>query len=100
MSVYIINNMTIHDRAAYEEYVRGFMPVFAQFRGEILAVTDAPRPLEGEWPFDRTVLLRFPDRAEAQRWIESPAYQAIVQHRYRGTRSNVVILDAFTLPAR
>ncbi len=100
MAVYIINNMTIHDRAEYDQYVRGFLPVFAQAGGEILAVTDAPKPVEGEWPFDRTVLLRFPDREAARRWIESPQYQAIVGHRHRGTRSNIVMLDEFVLPTR
>jgi uncharacterized protein (DUF1330 family) len=98
MAVYIVNNMTIHDRAAYETYVRSFMDVFRKFRGEVLAVADAPAPLEGEWPFDRTVLLRFPSREEALRWSQSPEYQAIVGHRLRGTRSNVVILDELVLP--
>jgi uncharacterized protein (DUF1330 family) len=92
MAVYIINNMTIHDRAEYDAYLRGFMDVFRRYQGEVLAVADAPEPMEGEWPFDRTVLLRFPSRAEALRWAESPEYRAIAQHRLKGTKSNVVIL--------
>ena len=60
MAVYIINNMTIHDRAAYDKYASGFMPIFSRYRGEILAISDKPPAIEGEWPFDRTVLLRFP----------------------------------------
>jgi uncharacterized protein (DUF1330 family) len=95
MAVYIINNMKIVDRDAYGTYLRGFMDVFRRHNGEILAVADAPTPVEGEWPHDRTVLLRFPSRADVQRWIESPEYQAIVGHRHKGAVSNVVILEGF-----
>jgi uncharacterized protein (DUF1330 family) len=93
MPVYIINNMTIHDRAAYDTYLRAFMGVFRKFSGEVLAAVDAPAPVEGEWPYDRTILLRFPSRDEALRWSESPEYRAIAQDRLRGTTSNVVFLD-------
>lgn len=93
MGVFIVNNMTIHDRAAYDEYLRQFMAVFHQFKGEVLATQEAPVAIEGQWPFDRTVLLRFPSRADAFAWSSSPQYQAIAKHRIAGTRSNVVMLD-------
>ena len=95
MSVYIINNMTIHDRVEYETYLHAFMRVFRNFSGEVLAVEDTPVPIEGEWPFDRTVVLRFPSREEALLWIESAEYRDIVKHRHNGTKSNVVMLDGF-----
>ncbi len=93
MPVYIINNMTIHDRSEYDTYLRAFMGVFRKFQGEVLAAQDAPAPTEGEWPYDRTILLRFPSREEALRWATSPEYLAIAKHRLKGTKSNVVILD-------
>ena len=98
MAVYIINNMTIHDRAEYEKYLRAFMGVFRKFKGEVLAAQDAPTPSEGTWPYDRTILLSFPSREEALRWSESPEYREIAKHRLNGTKSNVVILDG--LPPR
>lgn len=98
MSVYIINNMTIHDRAEYDTYLRAFMGVFRKFDGEVLAAVDAPSPVEGEWPYDRTILLRFPSREAALRWSESAEYREIARHRWNGTKSNVVMLDG--LPAR
>ena len=98
MAVYIINNMTIHDRAEYDTYVRAFMGVFAKFNGRVLAVQDAPAPIEGTWPWDRTVLLSFPTREDALRWAESAEYREIAKHRLAATTSNVVILDG--LPSR
>lgn len=93
MPVYLINNMTIHDRGEYDAYVRTFMAVFRNFDGQVLVAQDAPSPIEGTWPYDRTILLSFPTREEALRWYESPEYQAIVVHRFNGTTSNVVMLD-------
>jgi uncharacterized protein (DUF1330 family) len=98
MTVYVVNNLRIHDRAEYGEYVSGFMEAFRGCGGEILAVQDAPQAFEGEWPYDRTVLLRFPSRGAITKWVQSPAYQAIVGHRHRGAQSNIVILDAFAMP--
>ena len=98
MAVYIINNMTIHDRAEYDEYLRGFMRVFRKFNGEVLAAQDSPAPTEGVWPYDRIILLSFPSREEAIRWSQSAEYQEIAKHRLAGTKSNVVILDG--LPPR
>jgi uncharacterized protein (DUF1330 family) len=93
MPVFIINNMTIHDPAEYGAYLRAFMEVFRKFNGQVLVAEDAPGPLEGAWPYDRTVVLGFPSREDALRWYESPEYKAIVVHRFKGTTSNVVILD-------
>ena len=93
MRVFIINNMTIHNRAEYDEYLRRFMDVFRKYNGEILAAQDSPIPTEGAWPYDRTILLSFPSREEALRWSESPEYQGIAKHRLRGTTSNVVMLE-------
>lgn len=96
--VYIINNMTIHDRAAYERYLRAFIGVYRLFKGSVLAAQERPQPLEGSWPYDRTVLLSFPSREDATAWINSPEYQAIVGDRHAGTLSNVVMLDGLTQP--
>ena len=94
MTVYIINNMTVHDPDEYKTYVKGFMPVFERFGGKVLAVQNAPLPIEGVWPFDRTVLLSFPTREAFEQWAGSAAYKAIAVHRHAGTVSNVVVLDA------
>lgn len=98
MTVYVINNMTIHDRVEYDRYLRGFMAVFRKFNGQVLAAQDKPDPLEGQWPYDRTIILSFPSREDMERWSQSPEYQEIARHRHAGTRSNVVVLEG--IPTR
>jgi len=93
MTMYIINNMTVHDPEEYRRYVKDFMPVFERFGGKVLAVQNSPQAIEGTWPFDRTVLLSFPTREAALAWANSADYKAIAVHRHAGTVSDVVFLD-------
>src|SRR5215204_1658600 len=95
MSVYVINNMVVRDRDEYMEYVRAFMPVLLKYGGTVVAVQDDPKPLEGSWPYSRTIVLRLPSMERAMQWYESAEYRAIAVHRWNATQSNVVILPAF-----
>lgn len=93
MAVYIIAQINIHDRAEYEKYSEGFLEVFARYKGELLVVSEEPVVVEGEWPYTRTVVIRFPSAEEAQSWYDSPEYQAIAQHRFRASKANAVIVE-------
>jgi uncharacterized protein (DUF1330 family) len=97
MSVYLVGQITIHDRDQYGRYESGFLEVFEQFNGELLAVSEEPITVEGQWPCTRTVLMRFPSADEARRWYASPQYQAIAQHRLRASTGNIVMVDEFRL---
>jgi len=91
MSAYIIALIEIHDRDEYRRYQEGFLELLAQYDGEILVVEEAPTVLEGEWPHTRTVVIRFADDNEAQRWYESEQYQALAQHRFRASRTSLIL---------
>jgi uncharacterized protein (DUF1330 family) len=93
VSVYIIAQIDIHDRAEYDKYSAGFLDVFAKYQGELLVVSEDPIVVEGTWPYTRTVVIRFPTAEEAQRWYASPEYQAIAQHRFRGSKGNAVLVE-------
>jgi uncharacterized protein (DUF1330 family) len=70
----------------------GFDEVFSKFRGIVVAVDENPTVLEGEWPSQRTVLIRFPKEDEAKRWYESPGYQKLARQRHRASESNIVLV--------
>ena len=93
-AVYLIAQIRIHDRAEYEKYAAGFPAVFARHRGELLAVSEDPVVVEGEWPYTRTVLIRFPSADDARGWYDSPEYQEIARHRFRASSANAVIVEA------
>jgi uncharacterized protein (DUF1330 family) len=93
MPVYVVAEVTIADRAEYARYEAGFLPIWRKYRGELLAVDEQPRVIEGAWPHTRTVLLRFPDAEEAERWYRSPEYQALAQHRWAASHANIALLN-------
>lgn len=95
MTVYLVAQLKIEDRDEYSVYEAGFLGVFGKFGGEVLAVDDAVSCIEGEWPYSRTVLLRFPDADEARRWYDSPEYQELVQHRFRAADANFAMVQGF-----
>ncbi len=95
MSVYIVASIKITDQEEYGRYQAGFLEIFARYKGELLAVSDAPQVIEGEWPFTRAVLLRFPDEEEARRWYQSPEYQKLSQHRWHASTGTVIAFPAF-----
>ena len=95
MPTYLIAQIEIVDRDEYAKYEAGFMDVFSKYRGEIVSVDEAARTLEGDWPYTRTVVIRFPDAGEADRWYNSPEYQQLVQHRFRAARTNAVLVNGF-----
>jgi len=96
MSVYLVAQIDIHNRAGYAHYEAGFMQVFSQYDGQMLAVDESPQTLEGEWPYTRTVLIEFPSAAQADAWYRSAEYQQLAAHRYAASVANLVRLQGFT----
>ncbi|MEM8617309.1 MAG: DUF1330 domain-containing protein [Pseudomonadota bacterium] len=95
MSVYIIAQMTIHDRAAYDKYDAGFFEVFEKFDGEMLSVDEAPTVLDGEFTATRSVLIKFPSKQAAVAWMRSDEYQEIAKHRIAGSTANSIMVRGF-----
>jgi len=93
MSSYVVAQITINDREKYARYEAGFMDVFDQFVGQILAVDEAPESIEGRWPHTRTVLLRFDNLADAKAWYHSEQYQALAKHRWEASIADIAFVQ-------
>jgi uncharacterized protein (DUF1330 family) len=92
VSVYVIVQLTIKDRARYDIYAGALPPTLGQYGGTVLVADDSPRVLEGEWPGNRVVMLKFPDRDAFRAWATSPEYQAIVGDRHASTESVITLV--------
>jgi uncharacterized protein (DUF1330 family) len=92
VSVYVIVQLNIHDRASYDRYAAAFPATMEQYGGTVLAADDSPRVLEGEWTGDRVVLLTFPDRQAFTSWATSAEYQAIVGDRRAGSTAVITLV--------
>jgi len=92
MSTWFVAQLEIRDRERYSQYEAGFLEIFQQYDGRLVAVDEAPRVVEGDWPWTRTVMLEFPDDDAARRWYDSPEYQELVKHRHAASSGNAVLL--------
>jgi uncharacterized protein (DUF1330 family) len=90
VSVYVLAQLTIHDRARYDRYAAQFMGVLSKFAGRLLAADESPSVLEGEWPHQKVVLIEFEDLDEARRWASSQEYRAIAVDREGSTTATVL----------
>ena len=89
---YVLTEVTIHDRIAYQEYEAEFMPIVERYGGELIAVTDDPTVLEGLWSEMRVVLIRFETRQDALDWYDSQEYQQLaVIRRATSTGTDLLI---------
>jgi len=93
MPVYLVAQLTIHDRTRYADYAIGFMPIFTKYGGKLLSVDEAPKVIEGDWKYTRTVLLEFPSEESADAWYRSEEYQAIAAHRRAASTANLVLIQ-------
>jgi len=93
MTVYVVVLIPkITDQKGYGRYGQGWMEIFSQYDGQILAATESPTVIEGDWPYTRTVLLSFPSVDAMNRWYRSPEYQVLVRHRHRSSTSQIAVL--------
>ncbi|HEY4163324.1 MAG TPA: DUF1330 domain-containing protein [Dongiaceae bacterium] len=94
MAAYIIVQENMHgDQTGFEEYRSQVAATLTPFGGKFLVRGGTLTVREGEWPYQRTVLLEFPSRDAAERWYDSPAYQKILPLRTKCMAANFVIID-------
>ena len=97
MTVYVIVQLKMTDRAAYDRYQARFFDVFRKFSGRLLSADEHPRVLEGDWGRDKLVLMSFPDEAAFQAWAGSPDYLEISKDRKAGAGAIVLLAKGFSL---
>jgi uncharacterized protein (DUF1330 family) len=96
MTIYVIAQLKMTDRAAYDRYQARFFDVFRKFSGRLLSADENPTVLEGAWDRDKLVLISFPDEAAYRAWADSPEYLEISKERKAGARAIVLLAKGFT----
>jgi uncharacterized protein (DUF1330 family) len=97
MAVYLIAQISITDRAAYNRYQAKFLDVFRKFKGELLAADENPEVVEGDWNREKVILMRFPDRESFKEWAFSPEYREISKDRAAGSEGVFLLVKSFNL---
>jgi len=96
MTLYVIAQLKVMDRAAYDRYQARFFDVFRKFNGQLLSADESSSVVEGDWNRDKLVLMSFPDEAAYRAWADSPEYLEISKDRKAGAQAVVLLAKGFT----
>ena len=81
MSAYLVGQIRVKDMAKWQEYVTGVAASLEPFEAQIVFRGKRLEVLAGEHDKDLTVVIRFADQANLDRWFRSPAYQQLIPLR-------------------
>ena len=90
---YIVAAVTINDMDTYRQYQLGFGAILQRYQGELVAISSEPTILEGEWPENLTVLLRFESREQGLEWYNSDDYQELAMIRRAAATADFILMD-------
>ncbi|MCH7936317.1 MAG: DUF1330 domain-containing protein [Proteobacteria bacterium] len=93
MAAYVVAQIEITDPETFETYRAQVPPILEQYGGEFLVRGGAMEVLEGEWPWPRMVILKFPDRDTATAWHASAEYQGPKALRQASANVNMIVVD-------
>ena len=93
MAAYLFVNIEVRDTIAYAEYRNGVSPLIYKHGGEYLARGGAAEVIEGDWTPSRVVLLKFPDMAALQAFLNDPEYQPLKDLRQRAAETQMLALE-------
>jgi uncharacterized protein (DUF1330 family) len=96
---YVIAEVEVTDRAAFQEYADKVAETMAPFEGHYHYVvrTSTVQALEGEPP-KRIVVIAFDSAEKALGWYRSPAYQKIKPIRLGASVSRLYLAEGLQLP--
>ena len=93
MPAYVIVDITVRDREAYERYKLLAAPTVAAHGGRYLVRGGATDPLEGSWEPARLVVLEFPDADAARGWWASEEYAPAKALRQSCARTEMLLVE-------
>src|SRR5215210_5358741 len=90
---YVIVEVDVKNREAYEEYKALAEQAVAAFGGRFLVRGGRTETLEGDWEPKRIVILQFDSVERAKEWWGSELYSAAKEIRYRTATSRLIVVE-------
>ncbi|MBL8518330.1 MAG: DUF1330 domain-containing protein [Betaproteobacteria bacterium] len=81
MPVFVIGQITVRDASRWQDYLSKVGGTIARHGGEVQFRGGLSRVFAGAPSGDKVVMIKFADQAAADRWHDSPEYQALVAIR-------------------
>ncbi len=93
MAAYIKSAIEIHDKKTFDQiYFPAILKQVEHYGARLLAASDSPHIVEGNWLRGRTVLWEFPDVETAKSWYRSDEYAPLLKLRQDISTASIILL--------
>jgi uncharacterized protein (DUF1330 family) len=99
MAAYLISDITVRDRAAFEVYRTRAADAIHTYGGRYLARLGEVQVLEGSWNPNMIVIVEFPNLEQARVWYHSPEYALALEMHDKALSRNLILVDGVNQPA-
>jgi uncharacterized protein (DUF1330 family) len=96
MKAYFVLDITVHDYNRFKTYIDEIPKIIARHLGRYIVQGVEPTALEGEWKYERLVVIEFPDRANAEALLNDPDAQQLFKLRHSTTTGRLLLADGCT----
>lgn len=93
MPAYVVSDVKVRDRAAFDQYRSRAAESIARHGGRYLVRGGAVEPLEGDWAPETIIIVEFPDAERARAWYRSADYAAALQFRHAALERDLILVD-------
>lgn len=93
MKAYLVLDFAIRDSSGFMPYVTAIPTLIERHGGRYIVRGESPTIIEGDWAPERLVILEFPSRADAQRFLSDPESKALFAVRHAATDGRLVLVD-------
>lgn len=90
---YLIFDIEVTDKVAYEHYRTQAQPVLANHPGHFIVRKGKTEILEGDWEPESFFILEFPSYEHAREFYFSEEYQKVLPLRLRSSISKALIIE-------
>ena len=90
---YLISDITLRDREAFETYRTRAADAIHQYGGRYLARLGEVQTLEGTWKPNMMVIVEFPSLERAREWYRSPEYARALEVHDKALSRNLIFVD-------
>ena len=97
MPAYLVSEITVRDRTAFETYRTRAAEAIHTYGGRYLARLGQVQALEGSWNPNMIVIAEFPNLEQARAWYRSPEYAIALEVRDTALTRNLILVDGVPL---
>ena len=93
MSAFVIAEINIKDPEKYNSYKELTPATVSAFGGKFVLRGKPVKVLEGEFKYQRLIMLEFPSKEKAEAWYNSEEYQHAISLRDDAATANFLLVE-------